>query len=139
MKARLPHPEHTSYLTHRKQVVWQVILPVVLAAMLLIGLIVLISLSTFRGGGDVARWAAISTIWIVIPILVAGLVILVLLIGVNYLVARLAQLIPNYTGIAQDYVFRAAGVIKRMTKAVVKPVFILDNLTANIKAFIGRR
>jgi hypothetical protein len=139
MKARLPHPEHTSYLTHRKQVVWQVILPVVLAALLLIGLIVLISLSTFRGGADMGRWAAISTIWIVMPILVVGMLVLILLIGVNYLIARLAQLIPNYTGIAQDYVFRAAGVIKRMTKAVVKPVFFLDTLTANLKAFIGRR
>jgi uncharacterized membrane protein len=139
MKARLPHPEHTSYLTHRKQVVWQVILPVVLAALLLIGLIVLISLSTFRGGADMGRWAAISTIWIVMPILVVGMLVLILLIGVNYLIARLAQLIPNYTGIAQDYVFRAAGVIKRMTKAVVKPVFFLDTLTTKLKAFIGRR
>ena len=147
MKVKLTHrfdrlsatPEHTSYRMHRKQVVWQVILPVLLAALLLVGLIVLISLSTFRGGGDAGRWAAISTIWIVIPVLGAGLVLLILLIAVNYLIARLVQITPAYTGIAQDYVFRGAAIVMRVTKAIVKPVFFLDNLVANIKAFMERR
>ncbi len=139
MKARLPHPEHSSYLAYRKQVVWQVIMPVVLAALLLVGLIVLISVSTFRGGGEVGRWAAISTIWIIFPVLVAGLVILMLLIAFIYLVGRLLHITPTYTGLAQDYVFRVSAVIKRLTKAVIKPVFFFDNLAANIKGFIGRR
>ena len=98
MKSQLPHqfdkfrvsapPEHYSYQLHRKQRATQIILPVVFGALLMIGMIALISLSTFKSNGDVGRWAAISTIWIVIPILLAGLLLLAILIGLIYLMAR---------------------------------------------------
>ena len=70
MKAQLPHPEHYSYQLHRKQRTTQIILPVVLSAVVFVGMIVLVSLATFKSNGDVARWAEISTIWIIIPIIV---------------------------------------------------------------------
>src|SRR3972149_9999182 len=111
MKATLPKPGHYSYKAHRKQVVTQVILPVVIAGILLVGLIVLVSIATFRDGGDIGRWAAISTIWIVIPILIAGLIFLALLIGLIYLMTRASGGLHYYTGMAQDSVFKARGYI----------------------------
>lgn len=99
MKAQLPHPEHYSYLVHRKQRNTQVILPVILSALLMIGMVVLISFATFKSDGDVGRWAAISTIWIIIPILLAGLIVLALLIGGIYLMARALGALPHYTAL----------------------------------------
>jgi uncharacterized membrane protein len=138
MKAQLPHPEHYSYQLHRKQRNTQIILPIILSVVLLVGLIVLISLSTFKQGGDVGRWAAISTIWIVIPILIAGLIILVVLIGLIYLMARALQGLPYYTGIAQDYVYKARGYIIRWADMAAKPILALDGWLESIKAFFGR-
>src|SRR3989304_9304384 len=100
MKAKLPQPMHYSYLVHRKQRIRQIILPVVLAALLMIGLIVLISISTFSQGGDVGRWAAISTIWIVIPVMVAGIILLAVLGGLIYLLVLTLGGFPHSTGIA---------------------------------------
>ena len=79
MKATISQPVHESYLKHRKQIVWQVILPVVVTSLLIVALIVLVNIATFNQGGDVARWAAISTIWIVIPIMFGLLIFLALL------------------------------------------------------------
>ncbi len=138
MKATLPRSEHASYREHRRQFAWQIVLPVVVSALLFIALIALISLSTFRGNGDVSRWAAISTIWIVIPIMLASLIFLLVLLGLIYLMARLLGLIPAYTGIAQNYVFRGAGYIRRLADAMVKPVFWIEALNANLRAFFGR-
>ena len=138
MKAQLPHPEHYSYQLHRKQRNTQIILPIILSVVLLVGLIVLISISTFNQGGDVGRWAAISTIWIVIPVLLAGLVTLVVLIGLIYLMARALQGLPYYTGIAQDYVYKARGYIIRGADMAVKPILALDGWLESIKAFFGR-
>ena len=138
MKAQLPQPTHYSHELHRKQVVRQIVLPVVLAALVMIGMVVLISLSTFRQGGDVGRWAAISTIWIVIPIMLAGIIFLAILIGIIYLLARALGALPYYTGIAQGYVFKARGVIIRGANMVVKPILALDGFLDNIKAFFGR-
>jgi hypothetical protein len=146
MKAQLPHhfdrlsapPEHYSYQLHRKQRNTQIILPVVLGAIILIGMIVLVSLATFRSNGDVGRWAAISTIWIVIPILLAGLILFAILIGLIYLMARALGVLPHYTGIAQDYVYKARGFIIRGANMAVKPVIALRGFIENIKAFLER-
>ncbi len=138
MKAQLPHPEHYSYQLHRKQRNTQIILPIILSIVVLVGLIVLISFATFKQGGDVGRWAAISTIWIVIPILLAGLITLLVLIGLIYLMARALQGLPYYTGIAQDYVYKARGYIIRGADMAVKPILALDGWLESIKAFFGR-
>ncbi|HEX7262325.1 MAG TPA: hypothetical protein VF258_10960, partial [Luteolibacter sp.] len=79
MKDVFPEPVHESYRRHRKQRTSQIILPMVLVAILFLGMIVLVNIATFRDNGDVGRWAAISTIWIVIPVCIAGFIFLALL------------------------------------------------------------
>lgn len=116
----------------------QIILPVVVSAILMIGLVVLISLITFRSEGDVSRWAAISTIWIIIPVLVAGLITLAILIGLIYLMARALSALPAYTAIAQDCVYLAKSYIIRAADKVAVPVIAIDGFIENIKAFVGR-
>jgi uncharacterized membrane protein len=138
MKAQLPHPEHYSYIQHRRQVNRQIILPVVISALLMIGLIVLICVSTFNQGGDVGRWAAISTIWIVIPVMLVGLIVLALLIGLIYLMARALGALPYYTGLAQDYTYIARGYVLRGVDMLVKPIVGLNHLLENLKEFLGR-
>ncbi|MBI5352160.1 MAG: hypothetical protein HZB50_05940 [Chloroflexi bacterium] len=138
MKAQLPHPEHYSYIRHRKQRTTQIILPVVVSAVLMVALIVLISFVTFNSNGDVGRWAAISTIWIIIPTLLAGLIVLAILIGLIYLMARALHYLPHYTGIAQDYVYIAQAYIMRAADKVIKPVLAVNSFIENIKAFIER-
>jgi len=134
----LPQPTHYSYQLHRKQRATQIILPVALGSLVLIGMIVLISFATFKSNGDVSRWAAISTIWIIIPILFTGLITLAILVGLIYLMARALGALPRYTGIAQDYVHIAQSYIVRGADMVVKPVIALDGFIENIKAFFER-
>jgi len=138
MKAQLPQPEHYSYRLHRKQRNLQIILPVVLSALVLVGLIVLVSFATFKSDGDVSRWAAVSTIWIIIPALLGGLIVLAILVGLIYLMARALGALPHYTGIAQDYVFIARNYIIRGADMVVRPVIVLEGFIERVKAFFER-
>jgi hypothetical protein len=138
MKAKIPQPVHESYLKHRRQLMWQIILPMVLTALLFIALIVLINIATFRDGGDVARWAAISTIWIVVPIMIGLLIVLALLGGLVYLMMKLLNVTPTYTSLAQDYVYLAVGYIKRATEALVKPVLQINGILASLNAFFEK-
>lgn len=116
----------------------QIILPIVLTVVLCIALIVFINIATFRDNGDVARWAAVSTIWIVIPIMIGLVIVLALLGGLVYLMAKLLNVTPTYTGIAQHYVHKAALYIKRGTEAIIKPVLDLNGTLASISAFFER-
>jgi uncharacterized membrane protein len=139
MKAAIPKPQHASYLTHRKQVLWQVILPILAATVLLIVVIVLICSATFGGRSDVSRWAAISTMWLMLPVMAVLLIFLVVLSAAIYLIARATRIIPTYTGSAQNFAFRVQARVKRVTRAAVKPIFWFDKLGAYVKALFGRK
>ena len=139
MKDVLPQPIHESYLRHRRQRTTQIILPVLLAVLLCLAVVVLINIATFQGNGDVGRWAAISTIWIAIPVFIVGLIFFVLLCGIIYLLARLLGIIPSYTSKAQDFVRMLSIRIHRAADATVKPVIHLDGIGASIRTFFGGR
>ena len=139
MKDVFPEPVHESYRRHRKQRTSQIILPMVLVAILFLGMIVLVNIATFRDNGDVGRWAAISTIWIVIPVCIAGFIFLALLGGLVYLMARLLGVAPTYTGMAQDFVHKLAIRIRRAADMAVKPVFSVNGFGAALKALLGRK
>jgi hypothetical protein len=139
MKAVLPKPVHESYRRHRKQLTSQIILPVVIAGLLFIAMIVFINIATFRDNGDVARWAAVSTIWIVIPIMIASLIFLAVLIGLIYLLVRLLNITPTYTGLAQDFVHKLAIRIRLAANALVKPIIFIDSVGASINRLLGRK
>jgi len=139
MKAVLPKPVHESYKRHRRQLIGQIILPMVITGLSFVALIVLINVATFRENGDVARWAAISTIWIVVPLMIAALIFIVLLTGVVYLLKRLIQITPTYTGQLQDFIYKIAVYIKRASDATVKPIFLVDGIGASIKRLLGRK
>src|SRR5688572_1479828 len=139
MKAVLPEPVHESYRRHRRQRTGQIILPVVLAALLFLAMVVLVNIATFRDNGDVGRWAAISTIWIAIPVCIMGFVFLLVLGGLVYLMGRLLGVAPRYTGKAQDFVHKLAIRIRRVVDMTVKPVFAVNGFGATIKALLGRK
>jgi heme/copper-type cytochrome/quinol oxidase subunit 2 len=139
MKAIIHQPVHESYKRHRKQLVWQIILPMVLTAILFIALVVLINIATFRDNGDVGRWAAVSTIWISIPIVIVALLFLAILVGIVYLLIRLLQITPVYTGKAQDFAYKVEGYARRAADAAAKPFILLNSIGAGIKALLGRK
>ena len=139
MKAAFPKPIHESYKRHRKQVLSQIILPIVLAGLVLIAFIVLICIATFGGNGDVARWAAICTMWLASHVFVLEFVFLALLVGMIYLLGRLLGIAPVYTGKAQGLVHKLMIRIRLAADAAVKPVIFLDSVGASINRFLGRR
>ena len=139
MKAIIHQPVHESYKKHRQQIIWQIVLPMVLTAILFIALIVLICFATFRGNGDVGRWAAISTIWISIPIMIGAVLLIAVLVGIVYLLIRLLQIVPVYTGKAQDFAHLVAGHVRHAADAAVKPIIALNGIGASIETFLGRK
>jgi len=139
MKDVFPEPVHESYRRYRRQRTNQIIVPIVLAAILFIGMVILVNIATFRDNGDVGRWAAISTIWIVIPVCISGLVFLTLLGGLVYLMARLLGVAPTYTGKAQDFIHKLAIHIRRAADMAVRPVFSVNGFGAALKALLGRK
>ena len=128
---------HLSYQNHRRQFWIQIFLPMILAVLIIIAVAVITGIAAL-GQGDSPRWAAISTIWLVIPVMFFGLLFLVLLAGLIYLLARTLNIIPPYTSKAQYYVNRGASEAKRFSDMAAKPVLFIEGIIASVKAIFGQ-
>ena len=67
-----------------------------------------------------------------------GLIVLIILIGLIYLMTRGLQIIPTYTGLAQDYVAKARWYITRGAHMLVKPFLVIESWSANIQEFFRK-
>ena len=129
-----PSNNHPSYQNHRRQFWIQIFLPMILVVLLVIAVAVITSMAAFGPNGRSPIWAAISTIWLVIPVMFFGLIFLALLGGLVYLLARALQILPPYTSKAQYYVNRGASEAKRFSDMATQPVLFLEELKASLKA-----
>jgi Na+/proline symporter len=123
---------------HRQQVGTQIVLPIVLAALLFLVASAILWQSAFHPADDVDRWAAISTMWLVLPVMIVGLIVLLLLGAMIFLLARLAGVIPPYSYKAQQVADRVARGAQRVTEITRKPVLALRGLGDLWKRRIGR-
>lgn len=118
-----------STIKHRQDVLRQIILPMVIVIVLIVAAAVLVAVAT-ANGGDVSKWAAVATIWMIIPLMALMLVILLLSWGVVYLLARLLQVSPHYLGIGQEYALRFNDMILLWVDRIMQPIL-------KIKAWLG--
>jgi hypothetical protein len=139
MNEKLTKPVHESYQKHRKDLTWKIIFPVILSVVLCLGLTILINIATFSWGGDVQRWADISTMWIAIPILFEMLIFLAIVAGLVFLLSRLLHITPRYTVLAQDFMYKVKGYVQRAADAIAKPIISIDSIGAGINRLMGRR
>jgi hypothetical protein len=137
-KLPIPRPDRESYLKHKRETNRQILLPVILSSLLIVALFVLVAYSTFTPNGDVERWAAISTIWIVIPLMFSLLVVLALLVGMVYGMQRLLKTTPDYTGLAQEYVLMITTKIQWYAGEITSRVIRFRAWVDTIQAFIKR-
>ena len=127
---------HPSYQNHRRQFWAQIFLPLILAVIIVIAVAVLTGIAAFGSNGDAPRWAAISTIWLVIPVMAFGLLFFVILAGLVYLLTQALKTLPPYTSKAQYYVKRGASEIKRYSDKTAEPVLFIEGIKASIRAFL---
>ena len=137
MNSQIPG-NHLSYKNHQRQFWLQIFVPMLVAILLIIALAVLIGMASFSETGDSPRWAAVSTIWLVIPVMFFGLLFLIALVGLVYLLAKALNVIPPYSAKAHYYMNRGTSEVKRFSDMATKPVFFLEGISASLKAFFGR-
>jgi uncharacterized membrane protein YhdT len=121
MNSTPPRPQHRSYQAHRRQIAWQIILPVALAAVAMIVAFVVITVGAARGTSDLGKWADVSTIWLAIPVGIGALIILGVLSAVVYLLGRILGVIPRYTVIGQKYAWGLSAGAKEADRVSRNP------------------
>lgn len=127
-----------TYAKHRREVFWQITIPLILGAIVLIGLAVWLSLVSFGDQVLAGKWASVSLIWLIIPAMVVTLVIAVILAGLVYLVMKIIQAFPAITFKVEEFMLMVRTRARQITDTAVKPVTATKSGWAAVRALFGK-
>ena len=127
----LPERNPVTHRAHRREVLLQITLP------LIVGLVIFLSISVLATLGPddaVSRWGDASLIWLIVPQLLVCLVGLILMAGLAFGVIWLIRTLPAYTRQLQD-LFNLIGLRTRdITDKIVEPFLRIQSFGAKLKA-----
>jgi hypothetical protein len=124
---------------HRKEVLWQVTVPILIGGMILL-LLAALAVAAALGilPGDTSRWADISLIWLIVPAMFVTLFSLVFLSGSIYALIRLILVLPKYSYQALGWMLLLGLQLRRLSDRLVEPFLRMHMLSASMKT-LGRR
>jgi xanthine/uracil permease len=126
----LPERNPQTHAAHRRDVLRQITLPLVIGSLLLVAGMALVIIAAAGASGEVRRWADISLVWLILPALFFSLLILGLLTGITYLVSKLLGVLPGYARLVQDGYTTLTGKVMRLSDALVLPLLKLKGWAA---------
>ena len=123
-----------TYRRHRREVFWQVTVPIAVGIILLAALAYLVTQTT---SDQASVWADISAIWLIVPVMMISLLSLVLLFASIYLNVRLIRILPYYSLQVQKWFSLLAAQISRLDNRAVEPILRFQGFRASITV-LGR-
>jgi hypothetical protein len=132
---KIARPISTAEL-HRRQTYLQIWLPFILVVIIIIAAgVYLTFLST--GYPDLGNQVVgISTIFLVIPIMLWGILFLLILSAFIYGLLKISKLLPFYSLVFRTYVYRAAYIIHLWADRSLTPITRIKEYQAGISSFI---
>jgi len=135
-KAELP--THASYQIHRRQRLWQIMVPVLAGCLLTLAVavwVVLLAAGVGSGVG-VSQGADAAMIWIILPMLVLAVLMILVLIGLVIAFTRILKALPGYSRLAQTYVSMFAGKVQRASMKITAPIIFTGRVKAGAGALL---
>ena len=114
---------------------WQIIFPAIMGIIITIALSVLLVIKV--NPGNVSRFAEISTVLLILPVLFFSVIIFLVLLGIVILISRVMKRIPPITSRIVDFLTKIQDVVKRISslimKLIIQPAKFLEEAIAIVK------
>jgi membrane protein implicated in regulation of membrane protease activity len=129
-----PPVDSPTLRAHKRQWIWQILVPFLLMMALILAGALLIVL----GGETQTRlWADVSLIWLIAPMLALALILAILLGFTIYGLARLLKVTPRFTARAQGIAEQAALGVRRVTDGAAQPFIWVEQAGAAFRSAIA--
>jgi hypothetical protein len=119
---------------HRRETIWQIIVPLIFSISIILGLGVW-AIVTVAQGGDVSQAADTSLIFLLIPVLILSLIPLVLLGGLVYSMVRLLKVLPSKFYLVQGLLLKVQERVKQGADIAAEPVLRINSVGAGWQTF----
>ena len=128
-----PEPNPLTQRQHRKEVLWQITVPLVVGVLLLLAACIGVPYGGATNTIMVDRLASVSIIWLIIPMMVIALIFLVITSGLAYGLMRLNGILPVYTRKLQDVFVLIETRVKRAADAAAEPIIKVQSTLARLQ------
>jgi hypothetical protein len=131
-----PPPVSPTLRNHKRQVIWQIVVPFALLAALVMtatGFVV-----AGNGGADTGLWRDVALIWFLVPGLALALVLLIVLSAAIYGLFRLEKAVPPLTARAQQLARQGEGSVRRIADGAASPFMLLKQVGAVLRSLYKR-
>ncbi len=119
-----------THLRHRKETLWQISVPIAVGSLILL---VLSLLSTQMISDEASRWADISLIWLIMPMMLVILISLATLILSIYATVKLIQALPIYAFRFHRSLMLIGAYLHNASDRMVEPFLRVKSFSASAK------
>lgn len=138
MNTALPKRNPETHAVHKREVLLQIILPIVFGSIILLTLTGFVIYAGLSGNSQVSRWADISLVWLLLPSIIFALLLLSFLVVLTIGLTRLLNILPIYTYRLQFLVFKLGNKIKRATDISVEPILKINSFMASARRLMRK-
>jgi hypothetical protein len=132
-KVTKPQKPLTPAELHRKQMAWQVWVPLWASVAIILALVILTIFGAVTQSSQVERWGNLSAVWVIIPVLLTLIIFLVLIGGCVYGMSKLLKAVPGWMLAVQLFMVRVSQIFRQIADAVVRPVISVHQFSAEAK------
>ncbi len=109
---------------HRHQVFWQIWFPLGLTALIAAAAAVLTAVFSASGQVSSGQLASVSIIWMLLPLIPAGILFMVFTVGMIFLLARGLRILPVYSRLILIYTeiiqLRLTAILDRLVSPIIQ-------------------
>lgn len=133
-----PPPNPVTRAVHRRQVFWQIYLPLGAAVILILVTAAGVLLAGIAGNGEVSRWGDVSIIWLILPMLLLTFIAFMALAAIVYVLGQALRILPSYTRQVLEVVLLIGMQVRRGSDAVVEPFIRGHSTSASLRRLFRR-
>ncbi|MBL7162238.1 MAG: hypothetical protein ISS57_06505 [Anaerolineales bacterium] len=134
MQEQEPSRNPLTKQTHRKETFWQIAFPLILGVIAILGLAVC-TVMVASGGGNVSQAADASLIFLIIPTIVMAFILLAVLGGLIYGMARFLRFLPPKFFTLQGFFCHIQAGVKKAADKAVEPALRMKSAGAGWRTF----
>lgn len=127
-----------TYQQHRREVFWQITVPIVVGGVLLLAVALGAVAAAVQGVGEINRWSHISLILLIVPTMFVGLILMIVMAAMIYLLTLLLARMPYFASRLQN-IFALLGIrAEKASLTSVEPFMRLSSFSASLRALLRR-
>lgn len=126
-----------SLVRHQQQFASQILAPVLISLTLVLIILVFLVLNTGTAPAINEKWAQISTVFLSLPVIIFLILALAIAILLTWLIHKLRNAIPPYSGAAIRAIDRVNQVTNQVTEKGLSPLIQSKAFLAGAKRFIS--